>query len=229
MPSSIIFSQPIHSQNATQDVLRAVPCTMQGTNCFQTYCNMKLLLLTQCSTATVYRLRPTESFPASTVTAEQCMLSNSKSCQINECVYWENGRFKTTVYLCKSYFKVGKMLWKFLKYSKQFCRKHNAKGALKSKRCKPLNTPNATDICQWGKQIKMSIRWRNFSLKQLKHSPWFCWQAEKFIFLFKEFEKQYVGVLKHMYSCWLRMRRNVWTCARIFSSDEMSFNTLCPL
>ena len=127
---------------------------------------MTLLLLTQCSTATVYRLGPTESFPAFNVTAEQCILSKSKSCQNNECVYRENGRFKTTGCLCNSYFKVGKMVWKFLKYSKQFCRKHDAKGFLRSKRCKPLNIPNATDICQWGKQIKVSIQWRNFPLKQ---------------------------------------------------------------
>ena len=33
------------------------------------------------------------------------------------------------------------------------------------KSCKPLNTPNAMNIHQWGKQIKMCIKWRNYSLK----------------------------------------------------------------
>ena len=40
-----------------QNAVQAVPCTMQhSTNCLHTYCNMTLLLLTQCATASVYRL-----------------------------------------------------------------------------------------------------------------------------------------------------------------------------
>ena len=50
-----------------QNAVQAVPCTMQhSTNCLHTYCNMTLLLLTQCSIASVYRLGP----------AEQCTIRN---------------------------------------------------------------------------------------------------------------------------------------------------------
>jgi len=68
-----------------QNAVQAVPCTMQhSTNCLHTYCNMTLLLLTQCAIASVYRLG----------SVEQCSVSNSKSCQINECVYGEMADLK---------------------------------------------------------------------------------------------------------------------------------------
>ena len=109
------------------------------------------------------------------------------------------------------------------------------RGFSRSRRCKPLTIPNATHIRQWRKQITMSIQWRNF-LETMNHSPWFCWQAERFIWLSKEFKRRYVGVLKCMYSCWLRIRINVWTCARIsqvmkcHSTDCVQYNlTHLPL
>jgi hypothetical protein len=80
----------------------------------------------------VYSLGPVSHFLPillAGVTAEQYILSNSKCCQINEHVYWENGTIETTGHLHNIYFKMGKMLWKFLKYSKQFRRKHNVEGA----------------------------------------------------------------------------------------------------
>ena len=133
-------------------------------------------------------------------------------------------------YICiKVTLKWGKCCGNFWSTQSSFVENTLQRGLWGPKGCIPLNIPNAMEIRQWGKEIKMSIQWRNFSLKQLKLSPWFCWQDKMFILLSKESERQYVGALKHMYSCWLRMRRTVWTCARIFSSDEMSFNRLCPL
>jgi hypothetical protein len=82
------------------------------------------------------------------------------------CVYLENGRIETTGWLHRGYCKVGKMLKKFLKYSKQFWRKHKANEVFKAQKVKPLNILNVTDIRQWGKQIKISIKWRKFPLKQ---------------------------------------------------------------
>jgi len=73
-----------------------------------------------------------------------------------------------------------------------------------------------------------------YSVKELlletaNHSPWFCREAVKFIWVSKKFERKYVGTMKGMYSCWLRMRRNMWTRATIFSSDEKSFKRFYPL
>jgi len=74
---------------------------------------------------------------------------------------------KKTGCLSKSYFKLGKMLWKSLRYSKWFSRIHNANRSSMVLKCVKhtiywmlwifLNEKNT---------LKMSINWRNYSWKQ---------------------------------------------------------------
>ena len=66
------------------------------------------------------------------------------------------------------------------------------------------------------------------SLETANCYPWFSWQDEKFLWSSKHFERQSEVATRRKYKCWLRIMTIVWTCAKIFSRDEMSINRHYP-
>ena len=70
---------------------------------------------------------------------------------------------------------------------------------------------------------KNDFQVKELFLETAKHYPWFCWQAEKFLWLSKHYERQSEFALRHTYNCWLRIMKIGRTCTKIISKGKMPF------
>ena len=78
------------------------------------------------------------------------------------------------------------------------------------------------------KAYKNDFQVKELFLETAKLYPWFCWQAEKFLWLSKHYERQSEFALRHTYNCWLRIMKIGRTCTKFISRDKIPFKRNHP-